>query len=148
MIATINVFGTSDWAVKITSLLEPGEYTQYDKDTYSEAQNLPWIIAEEIGTDRESIAINYLNAGTTSFKTLFKGLDDLRGVTYGKGLVVGPGTLIRPTTTIGNQVYIGAGTIIDIGCTIGNNVTIGDNVTITEGTQIKDGIFIQSGTII
>ena len=29
MIATINIFGNSDWAVKVTSLLQEGEYAQY-----------------------------------------------------------------------------------------------------------------------
>tara|TARA_R100000544_G_scaffold11082_1_gene4873 strand:+ start:163 stop:603 length:441 start_codon:yes stop_codon:yes gene_type:complete len=146
MVATINIFGNSDWAIKITSLLEVGEYAQYDKNTFSEARSLPWIIAEESGDDRESVAKNYLN--TETFTTLFKGLDDLTGVTTGDGLVIGPGSLIRPTTTIGNQVYIGAGTIIDINCTIEDNVTIGDNVTITEGSLIAAGTTIKSGSII
>jgi|TARA_Y100000389_G_scaffold73257_1_gene69914 NDP-sugar pyrophosphorylase family protein len=146
MVATINIFGNSDWAVKITSLLQQGEYAQYDENTFSEARNLPWIIAEESGDDREGVAINYLN--TETFTTLFKGLDDLTGVTVGDGLVVGPGTLIRPTTVIGNQVYIGAGTIIDINCTIEDNVTIGDNVTITSGSLIEKGSTIKSGSII
>jgi NDP-sugar pyrophosphorylase family protein len=148
MIATINIFGNSDWTVKVTSLLQDGEYSQYDSNNYSEAQDLPWIIAEESGDDRESVATNYLNTDTTTFDTLFKGLDDLNGVTVGDGLVVGPGSLIRPTTIIGNQVYIGAGTIIDINCTIEDNVTIGDNVTITEGSIIEKGSTIKSGSII
>ena len=146
MIATINIFGNSDWAVKVTSLLEEGEYAQYDNNNFSEARNLPWIIAEESGDDRESVAKNYLN--TETYDTLFKGLDDLTGVTVGDGLVVGPGSLIRPTTTIGNQVYIGAGTIIDINCTIEDNVTIGDNVTITKGSLIEKDTIIKSGSII
>ena len=61
MVATINIFGNSDWAIKITSLLETGEYAQYNKDNFSEARNLPWVIAEESGSDRESVAKNYLN---------------------------------------------------------------------------------------
>lgn len=146
MVATINIFGNSDWAIKITSLLEAGEYAQYNKDNFSEARNLPWVIAEENGSDRESVAKNYLN--TETFSILFKGLDDLTGVTVGDGLVVGPGSLIRPSTTIGNQVYIGAGTIIDINCKIEDNVTIGDNVTITEGSVISEGMTIKSGSII
>jgi len=113
MIATINIFGNSDWAVKVTSLLQDGEYAQYDSNNYSESNpKLPWIIAEESGVTRKATANNYLQ--TETFTTLFKGLDDLTGITYGDGLVVGPGSLIRPTTTIGNQVYIGAGTIVDI----------------------------------
>tara|TARA_R110000796_G_scaffold237782_1_gene357944 strand:+ start:1137 stop:1583 length:447 start_codon:yes stop_codon:yes gene_type:complete len=148
MIATINIFGNTDWAVKITSLLQDGEYAQYDSNNYSEAQDLPWIIAEESGDDRADVATDYLNADTTVFDTLFKGLDDLTGVNVGDGLVVGPGSLIRPTTVIGNQVYIGAGTIIDINCIIKDNVTIGDNVTITEGSLIEAGTTIKSGSII
>ena len=146
MVATINIFGNSDWAIKITSLLEVGEYAQYNKENFSEARSLPWVIAEESGSDRESAAKNYLN--TETFTTLFKGLDDLVGVTVGDGLVVGPGSLIRPTTTIGNQVYVGAGTIIDINCIIEDNVTIGDNVTITAGSIITEGTSIASGSII
>tara|TARA_R110000803_G_scaffold202035_1_gene267001 strand:+ start:2837 stop:3277 length:441 start_codon:yes stop_codon:yes gene_type:complete len=146
MVATINIFGSSDWAVKITSLLNVGEYAQYDANNFYEAKNLPWVIAEESGDDRENAAKNYLN--TETFTTLFKGLDDLTGVTFGDGLVVGPGSLIRPTTTVGNQVYVGAGTIIDINCIIEDNVTIGDNVTITAGSIITAGTSIASGTII
>jgi len=147
MVATINIFGNSDWAVKVTSLLEEGEYAQYDNNNYSESNPaLPWVIAEESGDERENIATDILQEET--YYTLFKGLDDLNGVTVGDGLVVGPGSLIRPTTTIGNQVYIGAGTIVDINCTIEDNVTIGDNVIITEGSLIEKGSTIKSGSII
>jgi NDP-sugar pyrophosphorylase family protein len=147
MVATLNIFGKSDWSIKITSLLEPGEYTQYDESNYDQAKpSLGWIIAEEDGKKRSTIESTYLEGCT--YKTLFKGLDDLVGVTVGNGLVVGPGTLIRPTTTIGNQVYIGAGTIIDINCIIEDDVTIGDNVTITEGSLIEKGSIIKSGSII
>jgi UDP-3-O-[3-hydroxymyristoyl] glucosamine N-acyltransferase len=147
MIATINIFGNSDWAVKVTSLLQEGEYAQYDSNNYSESNpSLPWIIAEKNGEDREKISTDILQQET--YATLFKGLDDLTGVTVGDGLVVGPGSLVRPTTIIGNQVYIGAGTIIDINCTIEDNVTIGDNVTITEGSLIEKGSTIKSGSII
>ena len=147
MVATINIFGNSEWAIKITSLLKEGEYAQYDATNYPESNpKLPWIIAEESGISRESTANNYLQNET--YTALFKGLDDLTGVTFGDGLVVGPGSLVRPTTTIGNQVYIGAGTIIDINCIIEDNVTIGDNVTITEGSLIAAGTTIKSGSII
>jgi len=147
MVATINIFGNSDWAVKVTSLLQEGEYAQYDANNYPESNpSLPWIIAEENGKDREKISIDILQNET--YTILFKGLDDLTGVTVGDGLVVGPGSLIRPTTVIGNQVYIGAGTIIDINCIIEDNVTIGDNVTIAEGSLIKKGSNIKSGSII
>tara|TARA_R100000479_G_C6237532_1_gene147531 strand:- start:74 stop:514 length:441 start_codon:yes stop_codon:yes gene_type:complete len=146
MIATINIFGNNSWSTKITSLLEPGEYAEYDSTNFDEARNLPWIIAEEDGSDRQKIAKNYLE--TQEFGTLFKGLDNLVGVTFGKGLVVGPGSLVRPTTTIGDQVYIGAGTIIDIECIIEDNVTIGDNVTITAGSHILEGTTIKSGTLL
>jgi len=146
MVATINVFGNNDWAVKVTSLLEEGEYAQYDSSNFDEARNLPWIIAEEDGADRQKVAENYLS--TQDFTTLFKGLDDLVGVTVGEGLVVGPGSLVRPTTTIGDQVYIGAGSIIDINCVIEDNVTIGDNVTISAGSIITKGTTVSSGSII
>ena len=147
MIATINIFGKSKWTTKITSLLTKYEYQEYDSENYDEAPgNNKWVIAEESGTDRESIALTYLEG--VDYETLFFGLDDLNGVTYGDGLVVGPGSLIRPTTIVGNQVYIGAGTIIDINCTIEDNVTIGDNVTITEGSLIEKGSTIKSGSII
>ena len=142
----LNIFGKSPWATKITSLLTPGDYAQYDSTNFYEAKSLPWIIAEESGNDRKSIAKDYLQDET--FATLFKGLDDLTGVIVGDGLVVGPGSLIRPTTVIGNQVYIGAGTIIDIDCIIEDNATIGDNVTVTAGSLIKAGSIITSGSII
>ena len=138
----LNIFGNTPWAIKITSLLDSGTWAQYDESNYDTApSNNNWIIAEETGADRETIASTYLSGVT--YETLFKGLDDLVGVTYGEGLVVGPGSLIRPTTVIGSQVYIGAGTIIDIGCTIGDNVTIGDNSTITKNSVIADGAFIE-----
>tara|TARA_B100000780_G_scaffold146905_1_gene102637 strand:+ start:358 stop:801 length:444 start_codon:yes stop_codon:yes gene_type:complete len=147
MLATLNVFGKSEWTIKITSLLVPGEWNEYDESNYDEAKpSLEWIIAREDGSDRSKIASTYLSGST--YKTLFKGLDDLDGVTIGDGLVVGPGSLIRPTVSIGNQVYIGAGTIIDINCTIEDNVTIGDNVTITAGSLIKAGSTVDSGSII
>ena len=147
MIATINIFGNSDWTTKITSLLNAGEWANYDESNYDEAKpSNKWIIAVEDGSTRETISSTYLSG--VAYETLFKGLDDLTDVTVGDGLVVGPGSLIRPTTIIGNQVYIGAGTIIDINCIIEDNVTIGDNVTITEGTTITSGTTIASGTII
>ena len=143
----LNIFGNSPWATKITSLLAPGDWAQYDESNYDTAPgNNNWIIAEQSGADRETISSTYLDGVT--YETLFKGLDDLEGVTYGDGLVVGPGSLIRPTTVIGNQVYIGAGTIIDIDCIIEDNATIGDNVTVTAGSLIKAGSIITSGSII
>ena len=147
MIPTLNIFGNSKWTTKITSLLTKYEYQEYNSENYDEAPgNNKWVIAEELGTDRESIASTYLEG--VDYETLFFGLDDLNGVTYGDGLVVGPGSLIRPTTIIGNQVYIGAGTIIDINCIIEDNVTIGDNVTITEGAIITKGTTVTSGSTI
>ena len=147
MIATLNVFGNSDWSIKITSLLSPGEYMQYDETDYDQAKNsLGWIIAEADGSDRSKIASTYLKGVT--YKTIFKGLDDLIDVTVGDGCVIGVGSLVRPTVIIGNQVYIGAGTIIDINCTIEDNVTIGDNVTITAGSLIEKGSIIKSGSVI
>ena len=143
----LNIFGKGKWSIKITSLLKDDEYTQYDDTDYLEApgQN-EWVIAEEDGSTRESIAIQFLSDDI--FHTLFKGSDDLVGVNYGKGLVVGPGSLIRPSTTIGDQVYVGANCVIDIDCTIGNNVTINDGVIIQSGAVIEDGEVIASGSII
>jgi UDP-3-O-[3-hydroxymyristoyl] glucosamine N-acyltransferase len=147
MIAILNIFGKGNWSTKITSLLISGDWAEYDESNYDSAPGKnKWIIAEENGFTREKIALTYLDGVT--YETLFKGLDDLDGVTYGDGLVVGPGSLIRPTTVIGNQVYIGAGTIIDIDCVIGDGVTIGDNVTITAGSLIEAGSIIKSGSII
>ena len=73
MIATINIFGSSDWAIKITSLLQDGEYAQYDETNYDTAKgSLGWIIAEESGDQRSKIASTFLEGVT--FKTIFKGL--------------------------------------------------------------------------
>jgi UDP-3-O-[3-hydroxymyristoyl] glucosamine N-acyltransferase len=147
MIATINIFGKGNWATKITSLLLPGEFIQYDEFDYTTASTRnTWVIAEESGQTRSTVASTLLTDVT--YCTLFKGLDDLNGVTTGDGLVVGPGSLIRPTTVIGNHVYIGAGTIIDVGCTIGDNVTLGDHVTITANTIIADNRNVSSGCLI
>ena len=148
MIASFNIYGKDKWAIKITSLLAPGEASgEYDENNYDEAPpRLPWIIAEEDGALRTKISSTLLEG--SNFATLHKGLDDLEGVTYGKGLVIGTGSLVRPTTTIGDFVYIGAGTIIDIDCIIEDEVTIGDNGTITEGSHIEKGSVIKSGTII
>jgi len=141
----LNIFGKSDWATKITSLLVDGEFTQYDDTDYLSAPGgNEWIIAEELGSERENIDTQYLTGVT--YHTLFKGLDDLTGVTYGSGLVVGPGSLIRPGTTIGDQVYVGANCVIDINCTIGKNVTIGDGVIIESGAVIDDDRIITSGS--
>ena len=147
MVATINIFGKGNWATKITSLLLPGEFNQYDESDYTTAPvENSWVIAEEYGQARSTVASTLLTGVT--YCTLFKGLDDLNGVTTGDSLVVGPGSLIRPTTVIGNHVYIGAGTIIDVGCTIGDNVTLGDHVTITANTIISDNRNVSSGCLI
>ena len=147
MKATLNIFGQDEWSIKITSLLVEGEWQSFNESNYDEGPgDNKWLIAVESGTDREKISSSFLQ--NEDYVTLFKGLDDLVGVTYGKGLVVGPGSLIRPTTTIGDQVYIGAGTIIDLDCIIEDNVTIGDNVTITQGAIITKGTTIKSGSII
>ena len=42
MIATINIFGNSDWAIKITSLLEDGEYLNMMKQYFDSKPKLPW----------------------------------------------------------------------------------------------------------
>ena len=142
----LNIFGKGTWATKITSLLVEGEYTQYDSTDYMNAPTQEWLVALQEGSDRESAINNYLSVET--FSTLFKGSDDLIGVTYGSGLVVGPGTLIRPGTTIGDQVYIGANCVIDINCTIGKNVTINDGVIINEGSIIEDNTNVPPGSVV
>ena len=144
----VNVFGKSDWAANVTSLLESGEYTQYDETDWDQAPvNDKWIIAEESGVVRESIATTYLTGVT--YETLSKGLNsDLTGITYGSGLVVGLGSVLKPGSNIGNYVYVGTGCIIGINCTIGNNVTIGDNATILADSTIADGTNVAPGSVI
>lgn len=142
----LNIYGKGAWATKITSMLEES-YTQYDASDYDSAPaSNQWIIAEESGSDRETISTGNLSGET--FNTCFHGLDDLTGVTHGEGLVVGEGTLVRATATIGNQVYIGANCTIDINATIGNYVTIGDNVVIGADTVIQDYEVILSGSVV
>tara|TARA_B100000575_G_C23016448_1_gene585365 strand:+ start:428 stop:880 length:453 start_codon:yes stop_codon:yes gene_type:complete len=141
----LNIYGKSAWATKITSMLEDS-YTQYDASDYDNAPGANnWIIAEEAGNDRKTVADGNLSGVT--FETCFHGLDDLTGVTHGTGLVVGEGSLVRATATIGDQVYIGANCTIDIGVTIGSYVTIGDNVVISEGHEIADYENVPSGTV-
>lgn len=143
----INIYGTGEWAKKITSLLNVGEYGQYDSTDYDQAQaDLPWVIALEDGMDRIGVAKSILSGST--FHQLFDGCKNLNDVTVGDGLVVGCCSLIRPGTVIGDQVYIGAGTIIDINCHIGDGVTIGDNVTVYEGVTIPPNTEIPSGTVV
>ena len=77
----LNVYGKESWATKITSMLEDS-YTQYDASDYDTAPaNNEWIIAEELGTTRETTATGNLSGVT--FNTCFHGLDDLTGVTEG-----------------------------------------------------------------
>jgi UDP-3-O-[3-hydroxymyristoyl] glucosamine N-acyltransferase len=142
----LNIYGKDAWSTKITSMLEES-YDQYDSTDYDQAPVVNnWIIAEQNGNDRETIATSYLSGVT--FETSFHGADDLIGVTHGVGLVVGEGTLIRATTTIGDQVYIGANCTIDIGTQIGDYVTIGDNVVIGENVSIPDYTTVVSGSVI
>jgi acetyltransferase-like isoleucine patch superfamily enzyme len=143
----INIYGTGDWAKKITSLLNPSEYEQFDESNYDEAPgNLSWVIALEDGTDRMSVQDSQLSG--SNIEILFKGCNNLNGVTIGEGLFVGCCSLVRPGTLIGDQVYIGAGSIIDINCNIGDGVTIGDNVTVHEGVTIPANTNIPSGSVV
>jgi acetyltransferase-like isoleucine patch superfamily enzyme len=143
----LNIYGTGDWATKITSLLNDGEYAQFDESNYDQAPgNLSWVIALENGDDR--VAVQNSQLGGSKIEILFKGCNNLNGVTVGEGLFVGCCSLIRPGTVIGDQVYIGAGTIIDINCNIGDGVTIGDNVTIHEGVDIPNNTDIPSGSVV
>ena len=142
----LNIYGKDVWATKITSMLEE-VYGQYDSTDYDQAPVVNnWIIAEQSGKDRETVATGNLSGVT--YQTLFHGLDDLTGVTHGVGLVVGEGSLVRATATIGDQVYIGANCTIDIGTQIGDYVTIGDNVVIGENVSISDYTTIVSGSVI
>jgi len=147
----LNVFvsiatGNNAWERKITSLLDPSEYTEYNETNYQTAPTNDWIIAVENGDSRISIANNELSGLT--FATLFEGDNNLNDVTVGSGLTVGPSTLIRPGVTLGNQVYIGSNCVIDLDAEIGNGVTIEDNCTIMEGSILPDNYYLQSGTLV
>jgi acetyltransferase-like isoleucine patch superfamily enzyme len=143
----LNIYGKGTWATKITSLLKPGEYAQYDENDYPQAGgNLPWIIGLEDGSERLSVMHTELSSATID--TFFKGCNNLNDVTVGTGVTVGCCSLIRPGTKLGDQVYIGAGTIIDNNCTIGSGVTIGDNVTVFENVTIPDNTNIPSGSVV
>jgi NDP-sugar pyrophosphorylase family protein len=143
----INIYGTGEWAKKITSLLNVGEYGQYDSTNYDQAQaDLPWVIALEEGNDRLTVANGILDGST--FYELFDGCKNLNDVTVGEGLVVGCCSLVRPGTVIGDQVYIGANSVIDINCTIEDGVTIGDNVTVYEGVTIPANTEVPSGSVV
>jgi len=144
----LNIYGSlTGWTTKITSLLKDSDYKVYDSSNYDEAPaDLAWVIGLEDGYDRLKISETLLEGSI--FHELFKGCDDLEGVTVGKGLVIGCCSLIRPGTVIGNQVYVGAGSIIDINCTINDGVTIGDNVTVCENVSIPANTNIPSGTVV
>jgi len=142
----LNIYGKDAWATKITSMLEE-VYGQYDSTDYDQAPVVNnWIIAEQSGEDRETVATGNLSGVT--YQTSFHGLDDLTGVTHGVGLVVGEGSLVRATATLGDHVYVGANCTIDIGVTIGNYVTIGDNVVVDENVSIPDYSTIPSGSAV
>jgi NDP-sugar pyrophosphorylase family protein len=143
----INVYGTGEWAKKITSLLNVGDYGQYNSTDYDQAQaDLPWVIALEDGDHRLTIANSILKGST--FYQLFDGCKNLNDVTVGEGLVVGCCSLVRPGTVIGDQVYIGSNSVIDINCNIGDGVTIGDNVTVYEGVTIPANTDVPSGSVV
>lgn len=147
----LNVFvsiatGNNAWERKITSLLDPSEYTEYNETNYQTAPANDWIIAVESGDSRTSIANTELSGST--FATLFDGDNNLNDVTVGSGLIVGTSTLIRPGVTLGNQVYIGSNCVIDLDAEIGNGVTIEDNCTITEGSVIPDNYYLISGSLV
>jgi UDP-3-O-[3-hydroxymyristoyl] glucosamine N-acyltransferase len=143
----INIYVSGNWSDKITSLLPSDEYKVYDKDTYDKAlATNQWVIAVKSGEERLVVQTTLLRF--SEFSTLFKGCNNLTGVTFGKGLTVGCCSLIRPGTVIGDQVYIGAGSIIDLNCNIGDGVTIGDNVTVNEGVTIPNNTTIPSGSVV
>ena len=141
----INIYGTGVWATKITSLLNVGEYSQYNDSDYDQAGPGDWVIALENGEDR--VAIEDGNLQGSTFYQLFKGCNNLNGSTIGDGATIGCCTLIRPGTTIGKQFYIGANCTVDLNCVIGDGVTVGDNVVIKESTTIPDNTTIPSGSI-
>ena len=143
----INIYGTGEWAKKITQLLPKGDYAQYDSSDYDQAPaDSSWIIALEDGDDRLNVANTILNS--SSFDRIFGGCKTLDDVIVGKGLVVGCCSLIRPGSRIGDQVYIGANSVIDINCTIEDGVTIGDNVTVYEGVTIPANTEVPSGSVV
>ena len=83
MIATLNVFGKGEWSTKITSLLSPGEWIDYDESNYDLATaSLEWIIAEEDGEKRSKIASTYLS-------DVFKDDDNLRTLSDNKRMLIG-----------------------------------------------------------
>ena len=60
MTATLNIFGKDEWSIKITSLLEAGQWKSFDESDYDLAPgDNPWIIAVESGSDREKISSSY-----------------------------------------------------------------------------------------
>lgn len=143
----INIYGTGEWANKITQLIPGEDYKQYNYETYDKAPARdPWLIALKDGSERFNIANGILNGSL--FHTVFDGCKNLDNIVAGEGLVVGCCSLIRPGTTIGDHVYIGANSVIDINCNIGDGVTIGDNVTVCEGVTIPANTDIPSGTIV
>ena len=147
----LNIFvsittGGNEWERKITSLLDPSEYTEYNETNYQSAPSNDWVIAIQDGDERLSVAGNQLSGST--FTTLFKGDNNLNGVTLGSGVTISTSTLIRPGVTIGNQVYIGSNCVIDLDAVIGNGVTIEDNCTITEGAIIPDNYHLRSGSLV
>jgi UDP-3-O-[3-hydroxymyristoyl] glucosamine N-acyltransferase len=143
----INVFGKDKWSLKVTALLEEGEYKSYDKTDYDQAPgDLPWVIAKESAEDRKTISETLLSGCT--FANLYAKICDDDSTIFGEGSILGFASIIRPGSTVGNFTYIGASTVIDIDCTIGDYVTIGDNVTIGEGATVADGITIPSNTYV
>ncbi len=142
----LNIYGNSDWATKITSLLNVGDYAQYDSADYDQAGPGEWIIALEDGNDRLTVERGNLKGST--FNRFFKGCNNLNGVTVGEGLTVGCCSLVRPGTTIGDQVYIGANCTIDINVVIEEGVTIGDNVFVESGVTIPANTNVPSGSVV
>lgn len=149
----LNIYGTNDsgiptgWTTKITSLLKVGEYGVYDQSNYSQAgSDNEWVIALEDGEERISTQSKYLS-GTTMHQ-LFKGCNNLDGVSVGSGLVLGCCSLVRPGTTIGDQVYIGANCTVDINCIIEDGVTLGDGVVVEEGVTIPANTNVPSGSVV
>ena len=51
----LNIYGSGDWATKITSLLNVSDYSQYDATDYDQAGPGEWVIALEDGNDRLAI---------------------------------------------------------------------------------------------
>ena len=141
----INVFGTSDWALRITSIISEFKFKQYDTKNYDTANSkYSWVIANQSGLSRKAIAESELL--NINFTAIISQTSHFFGTDFGDGSILDFNSVIRPLTTVGKFTYIGACTNIDIKCNIGSYVNIGDNVSIGKNVTIEDYVVIDSNT--